>query len=267
MKSIIEYHDYIDLLKDLIACQPNSGRGVQTDLAEKLGCQQAYLSKVLAKKADLNTDQANGICQYFALSDSDTDYFINLVLLNRAGTARAKAYWQSKLQNIVRVKQELKKRLGDNTELKVEDKAIYYSDWSYAAIHVLTSIEAFQTPQAIAARLQLDLQKVRARLAFLEKINLVTKKNDHYKITQASIHIGSDNAFVVNHHRNWRLRTLEKLGNSQDDLHYSSVVTCSKADRIKIKEALINAIEQVRKIARTSKDESIYSYGIDFLEL
>jgi uncharacterized protein (TIGR02147 family) len=267
VKAIFEYHTYIEFLRDLIAAQPNGGRGVQTALAAALGCQQAYLSKVLAGKADLNVDQAYCVCSYFGLNVTEMDYFIALLLMNRSYKADTKRYWQKKIQHILSSHHELKARLKQSVDLSFEDKATYYSDWTYAAVHVLTSIAEFRTANAIATRLGLEVQRTRSILAFLEKIGLVGKKGDEYSIGEKSIHLGAESPFIVNHHRNWRLKAIEHVNRSTENLNYSSVITCARADRYKIKEILIKAIEQIRIVVKNSKDDSIFSYGIDFLEL
>jgi hypothetical protein len=50
-------------------------------------------------------------------------------------------------------------------------------------------------------------------------------------------------------------------------LHYSSAITCSEEDAIKIKGALVRAIEEVRGIVKPSKDEGGFVYSLDFFGL
>jgi hypothetical protein len=52
--------------------------------------------------------------------------------------------------------------------------------------------------------------------------------------------------------------------NNSADLHYSTVVSMSRADVSRIKEILIKSIEESRAVIRDSKEEKIQSICIDF---
>jgi len=73
---------------------------------------------------------------------------------------------------------------------------------------------------------------------------------------------------IAKHHSNWRIKAIQSLDEThQNDLHYSSVITCSFDDSVKIKMALIQAIDEIRKIVRPSEDEGAYAYSLDFFGL
>ena len=268
MKDIFEYTHYIDFVRDLISNRPNKGRGEQTSLSKALNCQQAYLSKVLSKQADLNTDQGYALCRYFNLNSRDTDFFISLLLFNRAYTVEAKKYWKTKLDSFIREYQNLQTRLTERIEMAPENIALYYSDWIYAALHIMTGISEYQTINALSERLSLPPQ-VHDCLSSLVSMGLITKSktDNRYTPNKKTLHLGNASPFIINHHRNWRLKALQFLNLGNENLHYSSVISCAKNDQPKIKEILIKAIENIRKLVKTSKEETIFVYGIDFFEL
>ena len=54
----------------------------------------------------------------------------------------------------------------------------------------------------------------------------------------------------------------------KNDLHYSSAVSVAQKDLPEIKEILLMAIVEIRKIVKNSSPEDrIYSYAIDLFEL
>jgi len=57
-------------------------------------------------------------------------------------------------------------------------------------------------------------------------------------------------------------KSLDRL--DKKDLHYSSVITASKADADQIKEIMVRAIESVRAVVKNSPDEEGYCYSLDF---
>ena len=52
-----------------------------------------------------------------------------------------------------------------------------------------------------------------------------------------------------------------------EDLHYSTVVTLSEQDFRKIKESLLQTIEEARETIRKSPEEKLCSFCVDFYEL
>jgi hypothetical protein len=64
------------------------------------------------------------------------------------------------------------------------------------------------------------------------------------------------------------MRAIQSLDETQgESLHYSSVITCSEEDTLKIKNALAKAIDEVRGIVKPSKDEAAFAYSLDFFPL
>ena len=57
MKQIFDYRDYRDFVNEFISEQPIRGHGVRSRMAKAMGCQLAYFSQVLHRKAHLSLDQ------------------------------------------------------------------------------------------------------------------------------------------------------------------------------------------------------------------
>jgi hypothetical protein len=73
---------------------------------------------------------------------------------------------------------------------------------------------------------------------------------------------------ISKHHTNWRMQAIQSLEReAESELHYSSVITVSEGDAVKIREALVKAIEQVRLIVKPSKDEALYCYNLDLFKV
>src|SRR5688500_3877864 len=83
--------------------QIDANQGVfryKSRLAEAAGCQRSYLSQVLAKKALLSPEQAMGLADFWGLSSREADFFLMLVLHERAGTARLRGKLAQKLEGL-----------------------------------------------------------------------------------------------------------------------------------------------------------------------
>lgn len=99
----------------------------------------------------------------------------------------------------------------------------------------------------------------------MEDTGLIQKKGAHYEIGVTKIHLSKDSPQIQRHQTNWRMQAIRSIDiNDSVDLHYSTIVSMSKADTPKIKEILIKAIEECRSVIRDSKEETIQSICIDF---
>ncbi len=127
------------------------------------------------------------------------------------------------------------------------------------------SIPGCDTPQGLSNFLDIDLKRIHEILEFLEKVQLVETHKGSLKVGSSHIHLSSDSPLISKFHTNWRLQAVQSMNtNNPQDLHYSSIMTCSVADSKKIKEIMTRAIEDVRKIIKESKDEKCFSYSMDF---
>jgi hypothetical protein len=162
----------------------------------------------------------------------------------------------------------LKDRLEFKDSLSEVDQAQYYSAWYFTAIHLIVSLSPYTEPQSIARALQLSNSIVLNVLEFLVSRGLVLKLGTQYSVGPTSIHLGKDSPMLLRHHSNWRLKTqVEIEKNPTAGLHYSSVVTLGRADIPKVKEIMVQAIEQIRAVVRPSPNEELCCYTLDFFEL
>jgi hypothetical protein len=81
-------------------------RGFKTRLAEAADCQQSRMTQVLNGTAQLNEDQALGICEFLRLTDAESDFFILLVRYERASSEKLRDHLKAKM---MRVRSEVSK--------------------------------------------------------------------------------------------------------------------------------------------------------------
>lgn len=268
MASLFDFKDYRDAVKFLLDTRGDKTRGSQSRLASFIGCQQAYLSRFFAGQAELSQEQILLIADFFTLDKLEAEYILYLLNFNRAGNGQLKSFYEKKIKQILEKKLEIKSRIKAEGDLDLESKTIYYSDWLYCAVHIITAIDKYRTVREIAERLRVSQQKVTDVLEFLESKGLVVKKNNRYMNKIGSLHLGGDASVIKFHHANWRLQSLNNLGaGSQQNLNYSSVISCGVADTAEIREIIVDAIGKIRKIVKDSPNEEVYCYNFDFFSL
>ena len=240
------------------------------DLATALGCQPSHISGVLSGDGEFSPEQAEKAARFFRLGKEQGAYFVLLVQFNRAGTVQLRSIYESLLRTLREKSAPLRNKLEIHEELSDQDKARYYSSWIYQAIHVLLSVPGFQSPRAIAERLQLMPTKVDEVLLFLESAGLAEKSQATlYRQLRPVLHLDRSSVFLGRHHANWRLRALQAIDHDQgeDDLHYSGVVSLSEDDFLQIKRILGDALKAGIDVVRDSKEENIAAICMDFFKL
>lgn len=260
--------DYTDYRSYLLAILESRGRGERSRLSEAIRCHPTYMSQVLGDQADFSLEQAEAASVYIGHSTDETDYFLLLTLKSKAGSASLKGRFEKQLEQIRQKRLTLSTRLSYQKTLSQEAQTTYYSSWHYAAIHMTVAIPQYRSKKAISRYLDLPLTKVAQVLEFLVATGLVKEEGAEYNVGSGSIHLGNDSSMISKHHTNWRLQAIQSLDSeAPNELHYSSVLTLTRADVEKIKSILVKSIESARSIIRESKEECLFNYSIDWFEV
>jgi uncharacterized protein (TIGR02147 family) len=255
---VFKYLNYKDYLKALIDARP---RGERSRVAEVLRCHLAYISQVLNGGADFSLEQAESLNGYLGHSPEESDFFILLVSLGRAGTAALRSFYQRKITAALEERAKNRLPVKEARVLEIEKQATYYSAWYYAAIHMLLSIPEFKDENRLARHLGLSVSVVRRVMQFLESAEILSGA--------ARIHVTGESPLNTKHHMNWRLQALQSLEREiKDDFHYSSVISIAEKDRPKIEKILAAAIQEIRSVVKESgPEDSAFCYTADIFRI
>jgi uncharacterized protein (TIGR02147 family) len=243
--------------------------GQRSAFAKALGCQPAYLSRVLNAEAHLSPEQAEKASAFLGHTAEEERYFFYLVLWGRAGTRSLRAKLAAELEEIKKGHLVLKNRIALRQPLSLDRQVTYYSAWYYTAVHMLLDIQTSWTPALIARALGLSMARVSEILSFLTESGLIEQTPKGYRLLERQTHLDAESGLVSKHHVNWRLRAIQSLeGAHADSLHYSSVVTVARKDVPRIREIMLSAIEEIRKTVRATKaEDTLYSYCLDLFPI
>jgi uncharacterized protein (TIGR02147 family) len=266
--SVFDYTDYRKYLLQWIEKRPGGGRGEKLRLAEALSCQPSYISQVFAGSANLSFEQAEALNSLIGHTEDESQFFLLLVHVARAGTVALKKRVQKRIQQVLDHRKSLKNRLSFDQSISKEDQATYYSAWYYSAIHFALAIPALRSQEALARAFRLPPERIVEILEFLRTRGLVKESHSQLVPGSQTIHLENRSPMISKHHTNWRMQAIQSLEReTESELHYSSVVTISEEDALKIRETLVKAIEQVRTIVKPSKDEALYCYDLDLFKV
>ncbi|MEY4630353.1 MAG: hypothetical protein RIQ81_473 [Pseudomonadota bacterium] len=265
---IFGFSDYREYMTHRISSD-EEGRGYQKKLAVAAGCQSSYLSQVLSGQANLTVEQAVGLCVWWQFDEDETDFFLALVQIDRAGTPKLREHLQQKIDQLRTRRRKLSNRFRDAGEITPGQETEYYSTWYLPIIHTMVSVPRFRKPAAIAAALSMPQSAVESALANLEKAGLVQQKDGLWSNTARSIHLKSDSPLNYVYHGNIRQlagRSMQRTEPGQS-IHYSAVYSLSEKDFDRLKQQFITAIEESRSVVRDSKEEAVVVFGLDFFRI
>lgn len=265
MKSIYSFKSYKTYIKALILHQ---GRGSIGHLSEAAGCNRTYLSQCLSSKVQLTADHIIGISEYLKHSDEEQNFFLLLLLYERAVTSKAQQNFKTKIDKIAQDSLILSKKISDkldSQEITDNQKHLYYSSWKYGAVHTLTSIKDFQTSSSISKKLNLSQPEVNIILNDLLQMNLIINKSTHWIHSGVNIHVPAGSAFMFQNHVNWRLKALDSVGD-RNSIHYTTLFSLTKKDWEHIREQLLTFINNQRDQIHQSGSEEIYCFNCDLFK-
>jgi len=266
--NIFQYEHYKSFLTKKISLLPGHGRGELTRIAKALDIHTTMVSHVFHGNSHFTMEQSLKLAAYLGFNELETEYLVALVQWERAGDKRTKDFCFSKIQEIQHKALNLTKRLNTQNELSDQDRAFYYSSWLYPMTRLLTAIDRFQTVEALTQELRLPIAKVRRTLDFLMNRGLCIEEKNKIKYGSVPTYIEASSPLVVRHHLNWRQKSQEQFEQIRDqDLVFTLPGVLSESDAKQVREILIQAIEEIKKVTDPSPSDDLYILNIDWIKL
>jgi uncharacterized protein (TIGR02147 family) len=265
---IFEFNDVRAFLRASLERLPKAGHGERRKIAKAAGVSTAFFSQVLSGQRQLSPEHGIRIAEHLGFTEEETDFFLGLVQLDRAGVTSLRKQIERQLGKIRAHRKSVANRFKKVTEVSPEDQPRYYSDWPYIAVQQLTAIPGFGGEEQISSRLGLNRKNVREVAEFLLRTGLCVLEKGQLKIGLARIHLAPDSPWIKQHHANWRGRALESITRHDPrDLHYSSPMTLSKKDFEKVRAQLLAAIGEVGKVVDPSPSEELVCLNLDWFRV
>lgn len=266
--SIFEFDHYKEFVLAEIAKRPKKGRGEFSKIATAINVHTTMITHIFRGSHDLSPEQALSLADYLGLRALETDYFISLVNLARAGDSRSRKYFKNKLREIKEKSLALTSRLEIKNQLSESEQALFYSSWIYAAIRLLTATPTHQDAPAIAESLHLSLNQVSRALERLTRQGLVKKDGDRFLYANLSTYVERDSELASRHNLNWRLKAIERLDQiSATEMAYSNPIMIAKNDFERVTELVVKFIDDFRKLTGPSPSEILCCLNIDWLKI
>jgi uncharacterized protein (TIGR02147 family) len=264
MSTLYRFTDYRDFMETELRQRPRRGFGQLGRLAKHLKVHPTLVSQVFRRRKDFSLEQAALTASFFGLSEKDTDYFLTQVQYQRAGNAALREIFQRRLDEHRQryPGMESQARAGHRM---AEQEAVFYSDWSFAAIRQILATKPGMTVAALTERLALPAEEITRALAFLVRQGLVVAAGKGYRIGPASTHLSSQSPWVRVHHINWRQRAIERMSHrGRDDLFTTTPCTLSHGDFRRVRETLMDCLKAIYARIDDSPSQQAACLNIDW---
>ncbi len=185
MKSVFEYLDYRDFLKDFYEEKKLKHSFFSYRLfGAKIGVDPSYLAKVLIKTRNVSNGAIGAIAAFCGLKEREADYFETLVHFVKARSPKESKLLFEKLLSLQNV----------SAKTLLEQQYAFYQKWRHSAIRSLMEFYDFRGDfKALGQQLspQISAREAKESIRLLEKLKLINKGADgRYRMTDAAITTG-----------------------------------------------------------------------------
>lgn len=265
---VFDAHNYKIFVRDFIKSKPSGGRGTFRELANHLRVHTTFISQVFSGSKDLSAEQGFKTAEFLGLDTNQSEYFLALIELERATFEPLRERIRARMDIMCRQNQMVTSRIKPTKELSDDVKARFYSSWHFAAIRLATDIPDLRTADAIARHFNMPILVVEETLQFLCAQNLVVQDGKTFKLGTSRTHIDQYSPFTPAHHRNWRLKSMERHPTLRsNELAFSAPMTLSHEDLDIIRADLLNLIQGVAHRVKDSSSEVVACLNIDLITM
>lgn len=265
--NIFDFEHYKTYVLNRIRSMPRGGHGEFRHIAKSLRVHPTMVSQIFRGDKELTREQAVELCEHFGMADYESQYFLALVDLERAGTKKLKQRIQAQLTALKAASLKLSARMPAEKKLTDEARATFYTNWQYSGIRLLSSIEGYQTVDSIADYFGIPKSRVGKIIEFLVGHGLCVSEDGEIRMGAKQTHLEADSPLIQRHHANWRIKAMQAHESlSAEELCYTGPMSISKKDFEKIRELIAQTVQQTTKIAVNSGEEILACLNVDWFK-
>ncbi len=269
MKSvwIFDFTDYKDFYQAWVKSLGPKAHGEYRRLATALNVSSTLISQIFKGQKNLSLEMACEFAEYLALSESESEYLLLLVEHAKAGSVKLQNRLSRQIKRTQSDARKLERRMQNHAGLNDAQQSVFYSNYLYSAVRLLTDLPEMSEPEKIARHLGVPANVVKRILEFLLENGLCAIKDGRLSLGPTRSHVGSSSPLVAKHHQNWRLLGLQKMLNQQEDqVFFTGPMTLSYKLADEFSRELPDFIAAFMKRVTPSTSETTRCLNIDFFE-
>lgn len=259
-----EFENYKDFFRAWLKAQPKKGHGQLLKIASFLGVHTTLLTHIFRGDSDPTVEQSLKLCSYMGLSETEKDYFVAMVQRERAANEETKKYFEAQRLKILKNATTIKNQIKTNFQFDELSQGKFFSEWTFAAVHLLLALPSMRNASTLAEHLNLPLPRVNEIIRFLLETGLAEKKNGELIIGPTQTFADRNSPFFKLHLKNWRQKAVEQIHSlAPEETCFTHVGALSEKDFKKIQLKIVEWIKEFREISDPSPSETIACLNID----
>lgn len=266
--TIFDYADYKTFMKDWISTKPKGGYGQRGRIAKFLNISSVSASQIFTGDRHFTEEQGIELAEFLGFTEVESDYFLLLIQWARAGSVKLKKQCERQMAKLKKQAQNLKARVPTHTEMDENAKGQFYSNWYFSGVRLLTSIAGYDNIDTIAEVLNLPRTRVAEVVEFLLAHGLCIEKDERLQMGPQRTHLEAKSPLVSSHHRNWRLKAIERLSNiREDEMFFSGPMSLSHETMGEVRKELADVLARITKKVEPSPSEVLACVNFDLFRL
>ncbi len=265
-KTVFQFDKYTKLIELYVSQMKERGaKYTYQKLAEQIGVQKSYFSKVLAGQANLNSDQFFNFLELTNFDEEQRSFAELLLAKSRCANPERLAILKEKISEIK------KKKLKTEEVIKasrISDKEmnLYYIDSWAQIVHMSLTIKKFRNnPMALSEKLSINEETLMRTLNLLEELGLVTWSDKKIQVLEDSLHMSKDSPYF------WAWRN-QVVGHAQrqsqkniDAYNFSVFFSSSPEIKEQVHSEFLNYLKKVERLVSNSPSENLYQMNFDLV--
>lgn len=263
--NLFELENYKTIIQSIMEEKRKTQKGVSRKLAEYLNVHPSMISQVLMGNKDFSEEQMMLVTEFLGLPQLESQYLLILLQQERAGSTKLKKYYGGMKAEVRKKALSIHERVIKNKTLSDKEKAIFYSNWLYPAVHLLSTLDKKPRFEEICERLDISAARAREILDFLIDHHMVVERDGVFSSGPVVTHLEKSSPFLPKHHTNWRLKAIQYSDKISDqELMYTASMSINKKDFAKVREEFLQSIQKMVKVVSHSPAEDIAQINLDF---
>lgn len=263
--------DYRTYIQNRIRSGKNTNKKFTISrLAQAVGVESTYVTRVLKGKAQFNADQLFLVCEHLEFSEPDKAFLQLLLEYDRAYVPKRKKILLERIRAIQdeqkRSRKNLKASLVEaDSPLAFQD---YYLDPYVQIVHIfLTLPECQSNPGQVKDALKLPVPRFQAILAVLNRLGLIvgTSLDAPITVLKDHLHVSDATNFYLPNQLLLRALSQERILRLTSEERYAFAVTFSGAEGTKrmIQEEFMSFLKRIEPIVRSAEPRKVFQINFD----
>jgi uncharacterized protein (TIGR02147 family) len=272
--NIFSYNDYKKYIVDWVEQKKAVGIKVSYQaLAEIIGVQKTYLSRVINGTAQLSLDQTYLLVKHFQLSNEEVVFFGLLVEKERTGLKEKKIEIEKEIDSLqnkfLKTDQHITgKKYGASVLSESFDQS-YYLNPLFQVIHIGLTIKRYaEKPDLLRSDLGVNPLEFSRILTALENMKLISYKDQCIEVHDKETHLSRESQYFWPWYTQMTslIRDRSRVQYDDNDLNFTVTFTADTEVYKEIKSDFFKFLEKSQKRVKKSKPEKLYQMSFDLLK-